>query len=246
MTISINRSSHPEEFLGKGFLKICIKFTGEHPCWRAISIKLQSIFIEIALRHACSPVHLLHIFRTTFLKNTSGRLLPHQAIKVMENRCEDPWNPNMKAHYCWITVESNCNPTTNQNQARFCRWCRFLPIKEKLMIPYKINFDPFITSEPGQQQTTFWIVLGEIYPSKSSAFFFHSVTVITRFLYFFSEKFLLYSHKINQQRYKKKQHLRSFRLIHQNLWHNESVDFETWMSQNLLKLWSILLFDIFD
>ena len=28
------------------------------------------------LRHGCSPVSLLHIFRTPFLKNTSGRLLP--------------------------------------------------------------------------------------------------------------------------------------------------------------------------
>ena len=35
----------------------------------------QSNFIEIALRHGCSPVHLLHIFRTPFPKNTSGRLL---------------------------------------------------------------------------------------------------------------------------------------------------------------------------
>ena len=26
------RSSHPEVFLEKGVLKICIKFTGEHPC----------------------------------------------------------------------------------------------------------------------------------------------------------------------------------------------------------------------
>ena len=32
-------------------------------------------FIEIALRHGCSPVNLLHISRTLFLKNTSGRLL---------------------------------------------------------------------------------------------------------------------------------------------------------------------------
>ena len=31
-------------------------------------------FIEIALRHGCSPVNLLHNFRTPFLKNTSGRL----------------------------------------------------------------------------------------------------------------------------------------------------------------------------
>ena len=40
-----------------------------------ISIKLQSNFIEIALRHGCSPVNLLHIFRTAFPRNTSGWLL---------------------------------------------------------------------------------------------------------------------------------------------------------------------------
>ena len=37
--------------------------------------KLQSNFIEITLQHGCSPVDLLHIFRTTFPKNTSGGLL---------------------------------------------------------------------------------------------------------------------------------------------------------------------------
>ena len=30
--ITMNRSSHPEVFLGKGVLKKCSKFTGEHPC----------------------------------------------------------------------------------------------------------------------------------------------------------------------------------------------------------------------
>ena len=40
-----------------------------------ISITLQSSFIDIALRHGCSPVNLLHIFRTAFYKNTSGWLL---------------------------------------------------------------------------------------------------------------------------------------------------------------------------
>ena len=69
------RSSHPEVFIGKGFPKICSKFTGEHPCRSAILIMLQSIFIEITLWHGCSPVNLLHISRTPFLKNTSGRLL---------------------------------------------------------------------------------------------------------------------------------------------------------------------------
>ena len=37
-------------------------------------MKMQSNFIEIALRHGCSPVSLLHIFRTPFPKNTFGRL----------------------------------------------------------------------------------------------------------------------------------------------------------------------------
>ena len=38
------------------------------------SIKLLCNFIEIALRHGCSLVNLLHIFRTPFSNNTSGRL----------------------------------------------------------------------------------------------------------------------------------------------------------------------------
>ena len=69
------RSSPPEVFLRKVVLKICSKFTGERACQRVISIKFQSNFIEITLRHRCSPVHFLNIFRTLFPKNTSRRLL---------------------------------------------------------------------------------------------------------------------------------------------------------------------------
>ena len=35
-------SSRPEVFLVKSVLKICSKYTGEHPCRSVISIKLQS------------------------------------------------------------------------------------------------------------------------------------------------------------------------------------------------------------
>ena len=42
-----------------------------------ISIKLQNNFVEITLWHGCSPVSLLHIFRTLFAKNTSWGLLMH-------------------------------------------------------------------------------------------------------------------------------------------------------------------------
>ena len=69
------RSRPPGLYLGKSVLKICSKFTGEHPCRSVIPIKLLCNFIEITLRYGCSPVNLLHIFRTPFYKNTSGGLL---------------------------------------------------------------------------------------------------------------------------------------------------------------------------
>ena len=63
------------------FLVTCLK----HPCRSVISIKLlyRSVisvkllcnFIKITLRHGCSPVNLLHIFRTPFLRNTSEWVL---------------------------------------------------------------------------------------------------------------------------------------------------------------------------
>ena len=64
-----------EVFLVKGLLKICSKFTVEHQRRSVISIKLQSNFIEITLRHGYSPANLLHIFRTPFPNNTSEGLL---------------------------------------------------------------------------------------------------------------------------------------------------------------------------
>ena len=76
---AIRRNSRSEAFLVKFVLKICNKFTGEHPCRSVISIKLLCNFIEIALRHGCSPVNLLHIFRTPFSKNTFGWLLLYSA-----------------------------------------------------------------------------------------------------------------------------------------------------------------------
>ena len=56
------RSSPSEVFLGEDVLKIYCKFTREYPCQSVISIKLQNNFIEITLRHRCSPINLLYIF----------------------------------------------------------------------------------------------------------------------------------------------------------------------------------------
>ena len=54
----------------------------------AISIKLQSNFIEITLRHGCPPVNLLYIFKTLFPKNTSGwQFLVHFNTKGIRSLC---------------------------------------------------------------------------------------------------------------------------------------------------------------
>ena len=65
------RSGPTEVFLGEDILKICSRFTGEHPCRSVISIKLLCHVIEITFRHGCSPVNLLHIFSTLLYKNSS-------------------------------------------------------------------------------------------------------------------------------------------------------------------------------
>ena len=77
VALSKARSSHPGVFLGKGILKICSKFTGEHSCRKVILIRN---FTEIALRHRWFSVNLLNIFRTPFPKNTSGPML-------LKNQC---------------------------------------------------------------------------------------------------------------------------------------------------------------
>ena len=46
---------------------------------------MQSYFIEMTLRHGCSPVNLLHIFRTPFPTNTSAWLL----LELLDNPARD-------------------------------------------------------------------------------------------------------------------------------------------------------------
>ena len=61
-------------------------------------------FIEITLRHGCSPVNLLHIFRSPFPKNTSGRrmLLVETSFKVLITSSDENININNEC------LASNC------------------------------------------------------------------------------------------------------------------------------------------
>ena len=58
-------------FVSKSFLLYSIRFSAY------VNI------IEITFRHGCSPVNLLHIFRTSFLRNTFGEFLLKIAASVM-------------------------------------------------------------------------------------------------------------------------------------------------------------------
>ena len=89
-TVSKSRSSHPEMFLVKGALKICSKFTGEHPCRSVISIKLKGV--------------LKHIFITPFTKNTSEQLL----LKVTNNKQQFEWMHNLITDTCFPRSKT-CN-----------------------------------------------------------------------------------------------------------------------------------------
>ena len=73
-------------FIGKGVLKLSSKFTEEHPCRSAFSIKFLCNFIEITFWHGCSPVNLLHIFTTSFPKNISGGLLLYVIEQLVKDK----------------------------------------------------------------------------------------------------------------------------------------------------------------
>ena len=83
-TIIALRSSHPEVFLRKVVLK---RIYRRAPMPNMISVKLLCNFIEIVLQHRCTPVNLLHIFRTLFFKNISGRLLLFLWYKLLPFVC---------------------------------------------------------------------------------------------------------------------------------------------------------------
>ena len=68
-------------FFRKRCFEICSKFIGEHPCQSVISIKLPCNFIEIRLRFGCSPVSLIHIFRTPFAQRTSGEVPSKKQVR---------------------------------------------------------------------------------------------------------------------------------------------------------------------
>ena len=81
----------PKVLFGQDVLQTCSKFIVEHPCQSVISKKLICNFIEITLRHECSPGH---IFRTPSYKSTFRGLLLYETLTGAPLNCLQylPWS----------------------------------------------------------------------------------------------------------------------------------------------------------
>ena len=102
------RSSRPEVFLGKGFLRISNKFTGKHRCQSVILIKLQSHFIKITLWHGCFPVNfcifLEHFFLKTPLQGCFWRTTWLVLLSELLPKHQCAFRQGYEIHNCFLAV----------------------------------------------------------------------------------------------------------------------------------------------
>ena len=105
--------------LRKFVLKICSKL---NPFSSVISIRLLCNFIEITLQHGCSPVIMLHVFRTSFYKVFGGLLLEllNRAAVVQEvvQKSRVNFRQYFRKRVCSIYVEK-----ISWEDAAACRYC---------------------------------------------------------------------------------------------------------------------------
>ena len=83
-----DRSSHWRCSVRKGVLRNFAKFTGKHLCQSLFLNKVAglrpAILLKKRLWHRCFPVNFAKFLRTTFSKNTSGRLLLNRLQNIHE------------------------------------------------------------------------------------------------------------------------------------------------------------------
>ena len=122
----------------------------------AKALNLQSNFIEIALRHGCSPVNLLHIFRTLFPKNTSGWLL----LIIVKAFCENSYNHlHLHLHYtCFQCLTYAFATDFKHHFGQNMPGCGFSVTRIFL---YKDKIVDFILmrENTGQRKPIFWYII---------------------------------------------------------------------------------------
>ena len=123
-------------------------------------------FIEITLRHGCSPVNLHHIFRTAFLKNTSGRLLVEYVLKSFRKYlCKHLWKSSLACNFSAEHSQTVAFVTLSSEPLLVRIFAYFLVVKF-LNSPWKIQSSPNelhikTYSEPSQT-STMWLFMRRI------------------------------------------------------------------------------------
>ena len=87
------RSSHPEVFLGKGVLKICSKFTGDHPCRSAISIKFHGKSEKMNKKSFCLTTSKKVIKKVVQSSLQRDKLLRTQHRQIQNKVKHLRWSP---------------------------------------------------------------------------------------------------------------------------------------------------------
>ena len=101
-------------------------------------------FIEITLRDGCSPVNLLHIFRTTFTKNTSERMLLKYRVhrfQYLEAIVLEARKRNKRKQLNHV----NSNNAVLKNFTKFTRkrLCQIVFKKDSETFAFTVNFVKF-------------------------------------------------------------------------------------------------------
>ena len=81
-----HRRSRPEVFCKKGVLRNFTKFTGKHLCqslfFNKVTGLIAATLLNKRLRHRCFSVNFAKFLGTTFLQNTSTRLLIYLTFRA--------------------------------------------------------------------------------------------------------------------------------------------------------------------
>ena len=91
LEVILIRSSHQGCSIKKGFIRNFTKFTGKHLCQSLIKTLIKTLnknFIQKQTLAQVFPVNFAKFLRTSFLKNTSGRLLLFNVNKYSKSFSE--------------------------------------------------------------------------------------------------------------------------------------------------------------
>ena len=107
----MKRSSRPEVFCEKGFLRNFTKFTGKHLSQSLFFNKVAGLRTETLLKkrlwHRCFPVNFARSSRTPFLQNIFGRLLQQLKYVIYKIKIATIKSKKESAHLIGIMLKTN-------------------------------------------------------------------------------------------------------------------------------------------